>query len=89
MIQKQINDVTYCLELPSSMKIHPIFHVSLLKRYKELNILGQRQPPPPMIEINDHIEFEVEVILDSRIRHERLEYLVHWYEYDINNCIWE
>jgi hypothetical protein len=29
-IVKQINDITFCLELLPSMTIHPIFHVSLL-----------------------------------------------------------
>lgn len=67
------------------MKIHLVFHVLLLKRYKELNIPRQRQPLLPMIEINDHIEFEGEEVLDSRIKHRRLEYLVNWYRYDINN----
>lgn len=89
MIQKQINNVTYCLELPSSIKIHSIIHVSLLERYKELNIPSQRQPPPPMVEVNNHIEFEVEEVLDSRIRYRRLQYLFYWHGYDINNYIWK
>ena len=37
-IHKQINQVAYQLMLPASMKVHPVFHVSLLEPYKESNI---------------------------------------------------
>ena len=35
LIDKKLSPVTYCLILPSSMKIHPIFHVDLLTQYHE------------------------------------------------------
>jgi hypothetical protein len=38
LVVKQINDVAFCLELPPSMKIHPVVHVSLLEPYKESSI---------------------------------------------------
>ena len=53
--------------------------------YKNSNIDGQRQPPSPMVEIDDHIEFEVEEVFDSRIQCGRLEYLAHWRRYDISD----
>ena len=34
IIQKQINPVAYRLELPVAMKVHPVFHVSLLESYR-------------------------------------------------------
>jgi len=33
-VSKQVNEVAYRLNLPSSMKIHPVFHVSLLEPYR-------------------------------------------------------
>jgi Chromo (CHRromatin Organisation MOdifier) domain len=39
---------------------------------------GRQHEPPPPVEIEDELEWEVETILDSRIRRERLEYLVKW-----------
>ncbi len=39
-VSKQVNEITYRLNLPSSMKIHPMFHVSLLEPYRESTIPG-------------------------------------------------
>ena len=60
------------------MKIHPVFHVSLLEPYKDSTIPGQLQAPPPPIEVDGAEEFEVSEILDSRINCGKLEYLIHW-----------
>ena len=45
---------------------------------------GRVLSPPPSIEIDDHEEYKVEKILDSRRKWGKLEYLVHWSGYDIN-----
>jgi hypothetical protein len=50
------------------MKIHPVFHVSLLEPYKESTIPGRLPAPPPPIEINREEEFEVSKIINSRIK---------------------
>ena len=88
-VVKQINDIAFRLELPPSMKIHPIFHVFLLEPYKTSSILGRSQVPPPPVEIEGNEEFEVSEILDSRIIRRKLEYLVHWQGYDISERTWE
>jgi len=77
IIQEQINPVAYRLKLPTSMKVHPVFHVSLLETYSESTLLNRIQPPPPCVEIEDHVEYEVEQVLDSRWRRGKLEYLIH------------
>jgi hypothetical protein len=58
-IIEKINDVAYRLELPPTMTIHNVFHVSLLKAYRP----GSQKPPPLPIEIEGELEFEVEKIL--------------------------
>ena len=88
-VVKQINDVAFRLELPPSMKIHPVFHVSLLEPYKASSIPGRSQAPPPPVEVEGTEEFEVSEILDSRIIRRKLEYLVHWQGYDISERTWE
>lgn len=66
VIQKQINPVAYRLKLPTTMKIHPVFHVSLLEPYRESFFPRRVQCPPPSIEIENHEEYEVEKVLDSQ-----------------------
>ena len=88
-IEKQINTVAYRLELPTSMKIHPIFHASLLEIYHESSISGRSQPTPHSVEINGCEKYKVESILDSRIWRGKLEYFVHWQGYPINERTWE
>ncbi|KAH7446763.1 hypothetical protein KP509_01G073600 [Ceratopteris richardii] len=78
-ILAKINLVTFKLQLPSTMRIHPLLHVSM----------GVRTSPVPPIEIDDHAEFEVEHVLDSRISQERLEYFTHCKGYDISDRTWE
>ena len=88
-VLKQINPVAYELQLPATMKIHPVFHISLLEPYKDINIPGRSTPPPPYIEIDGQEEFEVQSILDSRIHRNQLQYLVEWKGYGISDASWE
>ncbi|KAH7315890.1 hypothetical protein KP509_21G069700 [Ceratopteris richardii] len=85
----KINLVTFKLELPSTMRVHPVFHVSMLEPYQISPVRGERPSPSPPIEIDDHEEFEVEHVLDSKISRGRLEYLIHWKGYDISDRTWE
>src|SRR5882672_2339179 len=47
----------------------------------------QRDPPPPVI-CDGVEEYEVEYILDSRIFQGKLEYLICWKGYDIEEDEW-
>lgn len=69
-IQEQINLVAYRLELPTSMKVHSVFHVFLLKVYKGSTISVELQSLPLAVEVENHDEYKVEVVLVSRRRRE-------------------
>ena len=64
------------------MHVHPFFHVALLEPAAQDPLPGQRQPPPPPVEIDGEQEWFVEEILDSRIHRRQLQYLVKWTGYD-------
>jgi hypothetical protein len=88
----KISPVAYKLELPPDLRIHPVFHVSLLRPYQDPTKIQHRTlgtPPPPAITIEDHQEYEVEQILDQRTRFRRQEFLVKWVGYPDHDATWE
>ncbi len=85
---KQINTMAFRFKLPNSMKIHLVFHVSLLEPNHVSTILGRTHEPPSPIIVDDEQKYEVEEISDLRISHHQLQYLIHWQGYDINKHTW-
>lgn len=60
------------------LRIHDEFHLSLLKRYRQDTIPGRREKSlPPIVTLDDDIEWEVHDILDSRLsgHWKKLQYL--------------
>ena len=77
--------------LASFGNIHPVFSVTLLRPF-EGNSIAERQerhPPPPPLIVRDGIEeYEVEKILNSRIFRRKVEYLVLWKGYGVEEDEW-
>lgn len=88
-ILAQVNAVTFRLKLPDSMRIHPVFHASLLKPFHENSFPGRVLPPPPPVVVEGEEEFIVEGIIDSRIYRNKLQYLVKWEGYGPEENSWE
>ena len=69
----------------TAMTMDPVFHVSQLEPSVPNTIPNHTQPPPPPIEIDGEIEYEIAEILDSKIdnRHRcKLLYYVKWSGYE-------
>jgi len=88
-VSQKISPVAMQLALPSSMKIHNVFHTDLLLPYKETEQYGMPFTQPPPI-INSKEEYEIENILDARHygRRQKLQYLVHWKGYPHSDNSW-
>ena len=69
------------------MKIHPVFHVSLLTPVPRDPHPGHIPPAPPAVLVDGEEEYEVEEILDSKLVRKRLKYLVQWIRW--NDPTWE
>ena len=89
-VAQVLSPVTYRLTLPEQWKVHPVFHVDLLTPYKETTFHGMNYTRPPPDLINDEEEYEVEQILDSRVRgrNRKIQYLVKWVGYPDSDNQW-
>lgn len=66
-------DNSYELELPASIKVHPIFHTEKLRRSAATKPLeGQHQDPALPIQVPEADEWEVDSILGSRLHYRKL-----------------
>ena len=91
-VLEKIGKVAYRLELPPTMKMHPVFHASLLQPWREN---GNVQAVPPRFLVNGESVFTVDRILDDRPmqrpgrRKNLKEFLIRWEGYDPEHDSWE
>jgi transposase InsO family protein len=81
-IAEKLSDTNYRLSLPRTMKMHDIFHISLL------------EPAPKNARQQLHIEvleeeYEPERILDKQVMDGEVKYLVKWKGYNDAENTWE
>ena len=80
------------LQLPKSMKIHPVFNVSTVCPYEPDPIPNhQPAPPPPPVVAGPpgEEEWEVECIDDARRHYRKLQFLVKWKGWSNVDRTWE
>ena len=87
-VRKIIDQNAYKLDLPSTMRNHNVFHVSLLDRYTP-PVRGQPSSEPHPVKVEETEEWEVDRILDSRRRYRNLHYLIQWAGYNHIRTSWE
>src|SRR6202035_6006731 len=82
----QVGPASFTLRLPEHMKaVHPVFHVSQLELSTPNMIPNRIQPPPPPVEVDDNIEYEIAEILNPKLDQQqkcKLLYLVRWAGYE-------
>jgi len=82
----QVGSLSFTLHLPDSMcAVHPVFHVSQLEPAIP-NTIPDKIQPPPLVEVDGELEFEISEILNSKVDHRqkscKLLYLVRWSGYE-------
>ena len=76
------------LELPTTVKIHPVVNVSRIKRYVD-QVYGQRKETPQPVVIEGEEEWEVEKILNKRKVRGKDKFLVRWKGFMAEGDTWE
>ena len=74
-VKRIISTNTIELELPSTIKIHPVVNISRVYVYKD-QVEGQKKEQPLLVIIKGEEEYEVEKILNKRKFREKDRYLV-------------
>jgi hypothetical protein len=98
VVKRVISPVNVELDLPASMRIRPVFHLSKLKPYLAVTD-SQRFPnrqqldrPAPTIEEDGSEYYKIERIIGKRRKKDRkkyiTEYLVKWLGYDESEATW-
>jgi len=81
----QKHGISYKLNLPTTIRIHDVFHPSLLSRDPDNPMEGQAFPePPPVIatEGDDNAEWVVDEILAIRKLNRTIKVQAKWAGYD-------
>jgi hypothetical protein len=90
-VLQKIGTMAYKVELPTSSQVHPIFHVSYLKK-----VIGDKIPVQtilPELDEEGKIILEPELITETRIHQLRnrliSEYLIKWKNLPHEDSTWE
>ena len=83
-VEQRVTAEAYKLTLPSSWRVHSVFHTSQLKPAK-----GQPQSEEAILLDSGQEEYEVEAVLASRLVRGRRQYLVSWRGYGSYEDSWE
>ncbi|XP_018852416.1 uncharacterized protein LOC109014405 [Juglans regia] len=90
-VTERIREVAYCLGLPKSAQIHPMFHVSLLK--KKVGHLVQTIPTLLPVDTLGILKLKPKAILDRRLRKKRsfpvVKMMVRWQGQRDEDTTWE
>ena len=75
------------------MKVHPVYHIGLLERYRDSEDPTRIQTVLEVEEIDGELNWEVRKIVNSRQnrrkKHNPIEYLVLWEGYPDEDGTWE
>ena len=87
-IEEVVSSNAVKLQLPSSMRIHPVVNVSRIVRYKE-QVKGQKKEEGKLVEVEGVEEWEVEKILKKKKTRGVVKYLVQWKGFTAEGDTWE
>jgi Integrase zinc binding domain/Integrase core domain len=88
-IEEVLGPVTYQLKLPTTWKIHNVFHAVLLKPYIKTEVHGENFSRPILDILDGEEVYNIEMILKHQRRGRSYQYLIKWEGYLISKASWE
>uniref|UniRef100_A0A674M8X6 ribonuclease H n=1 Tax=Takifugu rubripes TaxID=31033 RepID=A0A674M8X6_TAKRU len=84
-----VNPSAVRLDLPAALKVHPVFHVSLIKPFSTSPLSPPAPtPPPPQVLSDGEPVWSVNKLLAVRRRGRGFQYLVDWVGYGPEDRSW-
>ncbi|KAJ1036046.1 hypothetical protein NDA18_000193 [Ustilago nuda] len=88
-VQEQVGHQAYRITLPANLRVHDVFHMSMLEPARTSS-LPQRAVQPTIPPLPDEdLDFEVEALIDKRAHDGTTEYKVLWRGYSEEAASWE
>ncbi|KAJ1578417.1 hypothetical protein NDA11_005771 [Ustilago hordei] len=88
-VQERVGRRAYRITLPANLRVHDVFHVSMLEPARTSS-LPQRAEQPTIPSLPDEdLDFEVEALIDKRSHNGTTEYKVLWRGYSEEAASWE
>ncbi|KAJ1604255.1 hypothetical protein NDA14_007374 [Ustilago hordei] len=88
-VLERVGCQAYWITLPANLRVHDVFHVSMLKPARTSS-LPQRAEQPTIPSLPDEdLDFEVEALIDKRSHNGTTEYKVLWRGYSEEAASWE
>ncbi|KAJ1040858.1 hypothetical protein NDA10_005797 [Ustilago hordei] len=88
-VQEQVGHRAYQITLPANLRVHDVFHVSMLEPARTSSLPQcAEQPTIPSLPDED-LDFEVEALIDKRSHNGTTEYKVLWRGYSEEAASWE
>ncbi|KAJ1038880.1 hypothetical protein NDA10_003520 [Ustilago hordei] len=88
-VQERVGRRAYRITLPANLRVHDVFHVSMLEPARTSS-LPQRAEQPTIPSLPDEdLDFEVEALIDKCSHNGTMEYKVLWRGYSEEAASWE
>ncbi|KAJ1581011.1 hypothetical protein NDA12_004117 [Ustilago hordei] len=88
-VQERVGCRAYRITLPANLRVHDVFHVSMLEPAKTSSLPQQlKQPVVPSLPDED-LEFEVEALIGKCTHNRTTKYKVLWRGYPEEAASWE
>ncbi|KAJ1044696.1 hypothetical protein NDA10_001570 [Ustilago hordei] len=88
-VQERVGCRAYQITLPANLRVHDVFHVSMLEPARTSS-LPQRAEQPTIPSLPDEdLDFEVKALIDKRSHNGTTEYKVLWRGYSEEAASWE
>lgn len=91
-VKDTVGKVAYKLDLPENVKIHKVFHVSQIKKFRGI-LPNAIHIPEWMRGLSTDQDLQPAAILERRIvkrqNQAAVQYLVHWLGFPIHDATWE